>query len=124
MRPTPVDTRSLLIVEDEAMIAMLLEDEAARAGYRVLPLADTVADALHTIEIERPDVAILDMSIAGELVYPVADALGARGVPFVFISGREAAAPPRYSGAPCIIKPFAVDDVLQVLDRLLAATGR
>ncbi len=113
---------ALLIVEDEAMIAMFLEQEAERAGYRLLPTQGNVADALRAVEASPPDVAILDMHLCGEAAYPVADALMALGVPFVFTSGREAILPPRYRGVPCVSKPFAFDDVMGALAR--AKDGR
>ncbi len=107
--------RKLLIVEDEVVIAMFLENEAARAGFRVLPTQTSVAGALLAVDAAPPDAAILDLQIAGETAYPVAEALMARGVPFVFTSGRNAVAPPRYRSVPLVTKPFEFADVMDAL---------
>ncbi len=115
MSTPPAGVNDLLIVEDEAVIGMLLEDEGRRAGYRVLPIAVDVHDALARLEQATPGAAIVDMNLAGTSALPVADMLAARNVPFVFISGREVVAPPRHRDVPCIAKPFAVSDVMAAL---------
>jgi DNA-binding NarL/FixJ family response regulator len=73
----------VLLVEDEALIAMEVARGLAQSGYRVLGPASTVACALALLQGERPDVAILDVNIRGERVTPVARELSALGVPFV-----------------------------------------
>jgi two-component SAPR family response regulator len=77
----------ILVVDDEALIAMFLERELLRFGCTVVGPAGTVGAALKLICDPGLNGALLDVNLRGELVYPVADALVARGVPFVFVSG-------------------------------------
>ncbi len=76
-----------MIVEDEALVAMALEDQLIDLGRSVVAVCTTVADALKAITEHAPDAAILDVNLGGELVYPVADRLLAAGIPFVMITG-------------------------------------
>jgi DNA-binding response OmpR family regulator len=81
----------VLVVEDEFLIAMDLELLLQRDGWRVLGPATTVVGALRLLAGERPDVALLDVNLRGEPVTPVAEALRARGVPFVLASAYDGA---------------------------------
>ena len=75
-----------MIVEDEALVALVLADQLADMGISVVGPCSSVAaeDAALANEL---DAAILDVNLGGELVYPVADLLAARGVPFIFVTG-------------------------------------
>lgn len=98
----------LLIVEDEFLIAMDLAQTFEDLGIEVVGPAGSVADALELLEIEgdRLDGAVLDVNVRDQTVYPVADALAARGVPFVFATGYDAVlAPERHAGVPRCEKP-------------------
>jgi CheY-like chemotaxis protein len=77
-------------VEDETLIAMMLEIMLEELGCKVVGVAGTLPRALAQIETMDIDAAILDVNIGGEKVYPVADALAVRGVPFVFCTGYAA----------------------------------
>ena len=79
----------LLVVEDEAMVALMVEDILADLGCTAVEVAGTVAKGLAIVAHPDPplDGAILDVNIGGEKVYPVAEALTARGVPFIFATG-------------------------------------
>ncbi len=85
------DGRLVLVVEDEFLIAMDLELLLRRHGWRVLGPATTVVGALRLLQGETPDVALLDVNLRGEPVTPVAEALRARGVPFVLASAYDGA---------------------------------
>lgn len=74
----------ILIVEDEYIVAALLEDTLHAFGCEVVGPATRVDDALDLLDHEAIDAAVLDVNIAGEMVFPVADALDRRGIPFVF----------------------------------------
>lgn len=74
----------VFIVEDEFIVAALLEDRLRSLGCDVVGPAATVTEALDLLAAEPVDVAVLDVNIAGEKVFPVADALEERGVPFIF----------------------------------------
>ncbi len=91
----PKHRPAVLIVEDDFLIAMDLEMTLERHGWRVLGPAPSVKDALRLLETERPDVALLDVDLGGEMVTPVAVALRRLQVPFVLSS----ACGPRVLGA-------------------------
>ena len=96
----------ILIVEDEALVAMILEDQLADIGVSVAATCASVADAMRAIEASAPQAAILDVNLRGQLVYPVADRLLDRGIPFVFVTGygRESI-DRRYSFVKVLEKP-------------------
>ena len=104
----PLAGRRMLVVEDEPLIAMLLEDMLGDLDMPVLGTADSVPAALELIEtLDGLDGAILDMNLRGRSVEPVATALAARGVPFVFASGYGVdALTQRHAQAPVLPKPF------------------
>lgn len=99
----------LLVVEDDYLIATELRYSLEEAGAVVVGPAGTVRDALAVVEREgaRLDGAVLDINLRDERVYPVADALAARGVPFVFTTGYdELAIPSDYARVPRCEKPI------------------
>jgi CheY-like chemotaxis protein len=98
----------ILVVDDEPLIAMLLEDWLVELGYKPLGPVSSVTDALALIEqADRPDGAILDVALGTESSYPVADALTSRGIPVVFATGHSGESlPARFTGAPTLAKPF------------------
>ena len=113
-------SRSVLIVEDEPLIAMMLEDFVAELGHAVAGSVDCVADALARIEQGGIDVAILDINLrGGEPSWPVADALATRGVPYIFSTGGHTAdAPEPHRAAPALAKPFTMSGVEAALSGL------
>jgi len=98
----------ILIVEDQAPIALQLEDMLIESECEVVGPASRVGQALRLLNEHPVDAAVLDLNIAGELVYPVADALDARGLPYVFATGysrSDLAAP--YRSRRILQKPFS-----------------
>ncbi|MEH3159557.1 MAG: response regulator [Sphingomonas taxi] len=97
----------LLVVEDEALVAMLVEDALTLHGHRVIGVADTLASALDAADRERPDLALCDVKLAlGDNGVAVAEALAARDIPSIFLSGN---CPPHVANRRilgCIAKPF------------------
>lgn len=79
----------LLVVEDEPLIAMALAQDLTKLGWDIVGPAATVEEARRLLADTLPDVAVLDVNLGGELVYPLAEWLGAQEVPFVFCSGYE-----------------------------------
>ena len=77
----------VLIVEDEFLLVMLLEDLLPTLGYTVAGSAGSVEHALAKLDTAEVDLAVVDVNLAGEPSFPVADALRARGVPFLFTTG-------------------------------------
>lgn len=113
--------KRLLVVEDEYLIASDLAYALEDAGAEVIGPAGTVEDALRLVarEGDRLDGAVLDVNLRGGRVFPVADALTARGVPFVLATGYDdVCIPAAYAGLPRCGKP--VDRAR--LMRLLALT--
>jgi CheY-like chemotaxis protein len=110
----------ILIVEDEPLIAMMLEDFLDVLGREVAGTADSVASAMPLVEAGAYDAAILDVNLrAGEKSWPVADALAARGVPFVLATGGgDDGVAPAHGGRPLLAKPFTMDSVAKALDAL------
>jgi CheY-like chemotaxis protein len=113
--------RRVLIVEDEAMIAALIETLLNDAGCSVLPVA-SAQRALEAIEQEGFDAVVLDISVRDGRSYLLADALIARGVPFVFVSGfAPKDMPADYRSCAYVAKPFKPDALLAVLDKVVGA---
>ncbi len=111
--------RKVLVVEDETLVAMLVEDTLADAGATVIGPVATVAEALAILRDQRPGVAVLDLNLAGETSEPVADALKQMGIPFVVASGYGAAGlPARHQDVPVLAKPYAPEDLTAALARL------
>jgi CheY-like chemotaxis protein len=106
----------VLVVEDEALVALQLEDMLADLGCAIIGPASRVGQALELLNGERVDAAVLDLNVAGELVYPVADALASRGLPYIFATGYGASglsAP--YRSRPVLQKPFLQSQLRQAM---------
>jgi CheY-like chemotaxis protein len=114
-------SRSILIVEDEPLIAMMLEDFLESLGHRIAATCDTVAEAMGHVEKGGFDLAILDVNLKGENVWPVASKLRERNVPFVIATGGHVdPPPPEFNNAPVIEKPYTVDRVTPALEAAMA----
>lgn len=115
------DRPAILLVEDEPLIAMMLEDFLDVLDYGVAGTADSVASALKAVDGGGFQAAILDVNLrAGEPSWPVADALADRGVPFLLATGGHVEPPPaRHAGAPTLSKPFTMERVASALATLL-----
>ena len=108
MSEHPLRGRRILVVEDEYLLADDLTYALVDAGAEVIGPAGSVEDAsaLVTSE-ERIDAAVLDVNLRGEMVFPVADALIGRGIPFAFTTGYDQwALPDRFADRPRLEKPF------------------
>jgi CheY-like chemotaxis protein len=114
--------RSILIVEDEPLIAMMLEDFLDSLGHQVVGTAETVQEALAKVEEGGFDVAIIDVHLKGEHVWPVADRLTERGIPFILATGGHISPPPaEHADAPVLAKPYTLDAVEPALDAACGA---
>lgn len=113
----------VLIVEDEYMLADELETELAGAGATVLGPVGTIEDAVAIIEAEADmDGAILDANLRGEMVFPAADLLLERDVPFVFTTGYDASViPVRFEHIVRCEKPINMKRVAQAIGRVIHA---
>jgi two-component SAPR family response regulator len=108
----------VLVVEDDFLVALLFEDVLASAGCTVLGPVPRLAAAVAAAAQELCDVAVLDINLAGDWVYPVAAVLAERNVPFLFVTG-YCAIPPEYAGRPCIAKPFTGEQLSRALVNLV-----
>ena len=108
----------VLVVEDEYLVAPLMEDMLASAGCVVAGPIPRLAQALDAANSEACDVAVLDVNLAGERVYPVADILAQRNVPFVFVTG-YGVLPGEYANRPRLCKPFKMADLLDTLSDIV-----
>ena len=112
--------RRVLVVEDEAVLAMLVESALQDLGATVLGPCARVAEALQMAGHEALDIALLDVNLAGERVFPVAEMLDRRGVPFLLLSGYGQDAVPRdRTHWHALSKPFKMADVVARLSGLL-----
>jgi CheY-like chemotaxis protein len=106
-RTEAVKPLRVLLVEDEGLVAMMLEDLLEDLGCEVAGSLASVGAALAWIEAGgAADVALLDVNLSGEPVFPVAEALKQRGVPFAFATGYGADHDPRFREAPLLGKPI------------------
>ena len=107
--PATGDTHrcSVLIVEDDALLASAIGLCVEEAGYEVAGKARSVDTALSMLAHEKVDAALLDINLRGELVFPVANALAERGVPFVFVTAYGGTLiPDRHRDRPVVLKPY------------------
>ncbi|OYY12601.1 MAG: hypothetical protein B7Y70_04940 [Rhizobiales bacterium 35-68-8] len=115
---TDVAGKRVLIVEDELLVAMSLEDTLRSLGCTVIGPVATLGEALRIAGDVDADLAILDVNLRGEQVFPAAEILAGRGVPLVFCSGFVGASPlpPCFSDALQVPKPYT--------DRVIASAVR
>jgi CheY-like chemotaxis protein len=114
----------VLLVEDEAIIAIMLEGMLADLGCEVVGPAGNLGEATRLAQSEGLGGAFLDVNLGGQSIYPVADLLAARGIPFVFVSGYGAAGiDARFAGAPVLAKPILDGDIEQAV-AAMRARGR
>lgn len=110
---------NVLMVEDEAYLAMALEDLLTDAGYHVLGAA-RLADALEIADHERVDGALLDINLQGEAVYPLASRLRERGIPFVFASAySERNIPQDFRDCEIVRKPYTYESIIEAVESML-----
>ena len=116
----PLAGRSVLIVEDEAPIALHLAAAIQRAGATVVGPAATVGQAHAVMADNRIDGALLDIRLRNETSFPLADVLAVLGVPFVFVSGLSSALMPYpHRERPLFDKPYETEAVIEALARLI-----
>ena len=111
----------VLVVEDEYLIRMLLEDMLADLGYDVAAAVGTIAEASEFAAHGDFNAAILDVNLDGQEVYPVAEILAKRGLPFVFVTGYgERSLNEPYRDRPALQKPFQAEQLKALLAALIA----
>lgn len=110
----------VLVVEDEYLIRMLLEDMLDDLGYDMAAGVGTISEASEAASNGDFHAAILDVNLDGQEIFPVADILASRGLPFVFVTGYgERNLPEAHQGRPALQKPFQAEQLKATLDGLL-----
>lgn len=118
----PLEGLTVLLVEDEPLVAMLVEEMLDEFGATEIRQATSVAQALSLAGEHRIDVAVLDVNLGGELAYPIAARLEAASVPFVFATGYgRRGIPERWADRTVIQKPFSRETLAASLQTALGA---
>jgi CheY-like chemotaxis protein len=113
MKLTALAGMRVMVVEDELLIAMLIEDTLLDQGCIIVGPFTSVPEALTAAREAKVDVALLDVNLRGEKVYPVAEILSARGIPFLLLSGYGIdAVPADRPDWQAVSKPFIVTDLV------------
>ena len=116
--------KRVLVVEDEGLVSMMIEGYLEELGCEVAGSAARLGEALAMARSLDIELAVLDVNLAGELSYPVADVLRERGVPFLFAIGYGAAGlPDALSGVPVLQKPFKQEQLARAICRAARAGG-
>lgn len=111
----------VLIVEDEELIGMLLEEMLINRGFEVIGRATTLQESHNMLGSAQVDVALLDISLHGEPVFPLALELLQRQIPFVFTTGYGAAGlPPEWQAYPVFCKPYNMQELTVKLAQMTA----
>ena len=121
----PLNGLRVLIVEDETLVAMLIEEYLVEMGCEVAFSASRIAKAFKGLQTSRIDVAVLDVNVAGESISQLVDVLHQRGIPFIFASGYgPRGVDARWSGSPVLQKPFTGTDLRRALLATLKNTSK
>ncbi|MGY8706152.1 response regulator [Bradyrhizobium sp. 18BD] len=108
---------SIFVVEDEALIRMMVVDMLEELGHTVIAEAGSINEGRSLAEIEGYDLAILDIDLQGNSVQPVAEVVAGRGLPFIFLSGYgSAGVPDAFKNIPVLRKPCSPDELNRTID--------
>lgn len=115
------DQGIILLVEDDAMIAMLVADQCETLGYAAPLHVDGIDAALAAIAAGGIVAALVDVHLGEDACWPVADALAAAGIAFALMTGGGGAVPHDHAGRPVLIKPFRIAQLDSMLTSLVTA---
>lgn len=114
----------ILVVEDEMLVAFLIEDCLSKLGHKTVGPTPRVDEALKLLESENPDIALLDINLGGEWVYPVAELLVEKDIPFIFLSGYgERGLPAEWKESRVIEKPFSLENLRSGIESTFAGAS-
>ena len=116
--------KRVLVVEDEAIVALLAEDILLDHGAIVVGPAASIEHALELLDVEAIDVGFLDVNLNGERSYCIAERLREQGVPFVFATGYDSPGMVMPVGIPVINKPYRSDEIASALVSAMEASNR
>jgi CheY-like chemotaxis protein len=119
-----LSNRRVLVVEDEMMIAMLIEDMLDEFGCKLVGPATNVPRALELVAKENVEIAVLDLNLDGQDTYAIAEALQQKNVPFIFATGYGSTGlRQEYGNRPVLQKPFQARDLESALAEALARSN-
>jgi CheY-like chemotaxis protein len=122
--PDPESGLRVLLVEDEIMVALLVETMLTELGHRVVGPIARLDQGLDAAQGEMLDVAVLDVNINGGEAYPIADVLSARGIPFVFVTGYgQGGLRPGYGHCRTVAKPYLSKDLQAAIEAVRGGSG-
>lgn len=106
----------VLLVEDETLVALMIEDMIDDIGAMRIGTASTIDEAMMTLESAQPDIAVLDINVGGEQVFPVCERLADLGIPFVFSTGYgQHGVPEQWQASPVLQKPYTAPQLANAL---------
>ena len=112
--------RSILLVEDEVMIRMMVADMLEELGYKIAGEAGDIDEGVRLVQATEFDIAILDVNVNGRVISPVAEAVQMRGLPFVFATGYGAqGVPEKFRDRPTLQKPFQIETLANTIEHVL-----
>jgi CheY-like chemotaxis protein len=119
----PLLSCSVFLVEDDALIRMMVAEMVGELGHTVCAEAGHLNEAIALARSALFDLAIMDVNLAGEIVTPAADIVASRGLPIIFATGYDASAlPERFRDRPMLRKPFRMDDMVDAIKRAVRQT--
>ena len=122
--PIGLAGNQILVVEDEALVAMALREALSELGYSVVGPFSRMSEAILALRNARVDAAVLDVNLGGDVVYPLADVLAADQVPFIFVTGYGAdEIERRFANVPVLQKPIEPDALQSIFVRRSAMPG-
>jgi DNA-binding NtrC family response regulator len=117
--PPPQSAPRILIVEDDRVIALMVEEIVRELGYTVSSVAGTIATARLQISMRNFDAVLLDIDLEGEHYPETADILLETGTPFAFVTGYDYVLEPRHGEVPLLEKPFGLIQLRVLLEKLV-----
>jgi two-component SAPR family response regulator len=117
MEQAELSRLKVLVVEDEALIALNLADVLRGFGCLVVGPALNLDQSMRLVKVEAVDGAVLDINLRGEMVFPLADALAERSIPFVYVTGYGKLLRPSDAGRPVLQKPYTKDQLLNIVGK-------
>lgn len=118
-------TLSILLIEDEAIIRMMIADMVETLGHQVAAEAGNINQAMELARSAAFDFAIIDMNLRGTMSFPIADTIAARNIPFIFASGYDKTwANDRRQQATVLQKPFTIDRLEAAIDQAMQPPRR
>lgn len=116
----PLNGKTILVVEDEVIVAMMVEDMLLELGASVVGPVATVELALRLVAEHRIDAALLDVNLNGQRSYPIADELRQRGIPFVFATGYGSPGYDTLDALNVVQKPYQIEQMEAALATAMA----